>query len=57
MGYDHVIKQKTDQIDKLKVANNKLMDELISKLGFMDYRDFLALNRYLIEAKRHKKYH
>ena len=33
------------------------MDELVEKLGYMDYRDALACNRYIIEAKRSKDYH
>lgn len=33
------------------------MDELIEKLGYMDYRDALACNRYIIEAKRSGDYH
>ncbi len=33
------------------------MDELVEKLGYMDYRDALACNRYILEAKRHGDYH
>ena len=33
------------------------MDELILKLGYMDYRDALACNKYIIEAKRSGDYH
>jgi hypothetical protein len=33
------------------------MDELIEKLGYMDYRDALACNKYVLEAKRHSDYH
>ena len=32
------------------------MDELIDKLGYMDYRDLLACNKYIIEAKKSKEY-
>ena len=33
------------------------MDELIQKLGYMDYRDALACNKYIVEAKRSGDYH
>lgn len=33
--------------------NNKTMDDLIKKLGYLDYRDALACNKYILEAKRH----
>lgn len=33
------------------------MDELVEKLGYMDYRDALACNRYILEAKQSDDYH
>jgi hypothetical protein len=27
------------------------MDDLVEKLGYMDYRDALACNKYIMEAK------
>jgi len=33
------------------------MDDLVMKLGHMDYRDALAANKYILEAKRHGDYH
>ena len=33
------------------------MDELITKLGYMDYRDALACNKYILETKRSGDYH
>lgn len=56
-GYDHVIKEKAEMIDSLKVSNNEVMDQLILNLGYMDYRDALACNKYIIEAKRSGDYH
>lgn len=44
-------------IDSLKVSNNEVMDQLILNLGYMDYRDALACNKYIIEAKRSGDYH
>jgi hypothetical protein len=57
LGFDYLIKRKMDTIDKEKVWNNKVMDQLVEKLGYMDYRDFLTCNKYIIEAKRSKDYH
>ena len=55
--YDFVIKAKAESIDDEKNLNNVKMDELVAKLGYMDYRDALACNRYIIEAKRSGDYH
>lgn len=55
--FDFVIKEKAELIDSLKVYNNDKMDELIEKLGYMDYRDALACNKYILEAKRSQDYH
>ena len=33
------------------------MNELINALGFLDYRDFLAANKYIIESKKSSNYH
>lgn len=33
------------------------MDDLVMQLGHMDYRDALAANKYILEAKRHGDYH
>ena len=57
VGYDHIIKKRTDNIDKQKFWNNRVMDELVESLGYMDYRDALACNKYIMEAKRHGDYH
>ena len=57
VGFDHVIKKRADNIDKQKFWNNRVMDDLVNKLGYMDYRDALAANKYILEAKRHGDYH
>lgn len=57
VGYDHVIKKKTDLINKQKTWNNRVMDELVEKLGYIDYRDALACNKYILDTKRHGDYH
>ena len=55
--FDFIIKRKAEEIDSQKLHNNKKMDELVTKLGYMDYRDALACNKYIIEAKRSGDYH
>ncbi len=54
---DFVIKAKAEEIDNLKLNNNAKMEELVEKLGYMDYRDALACNKYIIEAKKSGDYH
>jgi hypothetical protein len=55
-GYDHIIKEKGDLMNNKKFYNNIMMDQLVEKLGFMDFRDMLALNKYMLEAKRTDDY-
>lgn len=55
--FDHIIKAKAEEIDSQKIQNNQKMDDLVTKLGYMDYRDALACNKYIIEAKRSGDYH
>ena len=56
-GFDYIIKEKADLMGDEKFENNKVMDQLVTKLGYMDYRDMLALNRYILDAKRQGDYH
>lgn len=56
-GYDHVIKQKTDLLNKQKTKNYRVMDDLVERIGYMDYRDALVCNKYILEAKRNGDYH
>lgn len=56
-SFDHVIKEKAEMIDSQKMFNNDKMDELIEQLGYMDFRDALACNKYILEAKRSRDYH
>ena len=55
--FDFIIKKKAEEIDSQKQHNNVKMDDLVDKLGYMDYRDALACNKYIIEAKRSGRYH
>jgi len=56
-GYDDFIKKKTDLLNQQKMKNYEAMNELVAKIGYMDYRDALACNKYILEAKRHGDYH
>ena len=55
--FDYIFKERAELIDSQKAANNKMMDDLVASLGYMDYRDALACNKYIIEAKRSGDYH
>lgn len=57
VGFDNEIKARIEEIDVQKIQNNKIMDELIQKIGYLDYRDALACNKYIIEAKKHSNLH
>lgn len=57
VGYDAIIKKRADMVDKQKFWNNRVMDDLVAQLGYMDYRDALAANKYIMEAKKHGDYH
>jgi hypothetical protein len=57
LGFDKFIKKKTDLIESQKFQNNRIMDLVVEKLGYMDYRDALVCNKYILEAKRSKDYH
>lgn len=55
--YDYILKSKQKENDEKKLLNDLKMDELVYKLGYMDYRDALACNKYIMEAKRSGEYH
>ena len=55
--FDYILKSKQRENDNKKQLNDMKMDELVAKLGYMDYRDALACNKYIIEAKRSGEYH
>ena len=57
LGFDQIIKEKTDLISNKKFHNNRVMDELVEKLGYIDYRDALAANKFILEAKKHGDVH
>lgn len=55
LGHDDYIRQRNKHQEKLE-ASDLHLDELVNKLGYLDLRDFVALNKYILEAKNHKEY-
>ena len=55
--FDYIYKERQELIDSQKKQNSVKMDQLVAQLGYMDYRDALACNKYIIEAKRSNDYH
>lgn len=55
-GYDHIIKERSDVANDRRFYNNKVMDHLVEQLGYLDYRDMLAANKYILESKAEKSY-
>ena len=56
-GFDEIIKEKNELISSKKFHNNKVMDDIVEKLGYIDYRDALAANKFILEAKKHGSVH
>ena len=56
-GHEEFLKLIRHKTDLKRNVNNQMMDQLVEKLGFLDYRDFLAVNKYIIESKRAEEYH
>lgn len=52
LGYDNFIHKINKEKQEILSKDNKI-DLLVNKLGYLDLREFLALNRYLLEAKTH----
>lgn len=52
VGFDSFIHKINKDKQEILSQDNKI-DLLVNKLGYMDLRDFLALNRYILEAKSH----
>jgi hypothetical protein len=52
VGFDSFIHKINKDKQEILSQDNKI-DLLVSKLGYMDLREFLAVNRYILEAKSH----
>jgi len=48
--FNDIMKEKQQMIDHGQYKSFREMDALIQKLGYLDYRDFLAANKYILEA-------
>lgn len=51
VGFDDYIKKRIKTLEKKE--SDAVLDELVTKLGYVDLRDFVALNKYVLEAKNH----
>ncbi len=60
MGFDDMIRTRSVRGMKFLQTNStyaqEMMDRLVAELGYLDYRDFLAVNKYVLEAKKSKEY-
>ena len=52
VGFDSFIHKINKDKQEILSQDNKI-DLLVNKLGYLDLREFLALNRYILEAKSH----
>lgn len=50
LGFDNLI---TNNLSSQKSSEDRQLQYLINKLGYVDFRDFVALNKYVLEAKNH----
>jgi hypothetical protein len=53
LGYDHIISEK---IRNMGVQDtNKHLNELVEKLGYLDLRDFIAINKFILQGRNHEE--
>jgi hypothetical protein len=57
MGYDEFVNELKEGIATEKYKNIKAMDNLVKHLGYIDYREMIAVNKYIIDARRSRDYH
>jgi len=50
--FDWILKNREAELERKKKLNSGMIRELVWKLGFLDYRDALALNKYILEARK-----
>jgi hypothetical protein len=56
LGYDDVIsEQLRNTTSARKREENNNLNELVEKLGYLDLRDFIAINKYILQAKNHEE--
>lgn len=54
LGYDHLIRRSSRTKNESEGESYNKLNELVNKLGYLDLRDFVALNKYVLEAKNHE---
>jgi hypothetical protein len=55
IGFDDYLRKRIKQT-KEETKSDVNMDELVAKLGFLDLREFIAVNKYVLEAENHVDY-
>lgn len=53
-GFEEAIEKKVKAFERQH--SSKEIMELVEKLGYLDLRDFVAVNKYVLDAKNHKEY-
>jgi len=56
LGYDHLIRRSSRTKNDSEGESYNKLNELVHKLGYLDLRDFVALNKYILEAKSHESH-
>jgi hypothetical protein len=56
LGYDSLIRRSSRAKHESEGESYNKLNELVNKLGYLDLRDFVALNKYILEAKNHENY-
>jgi hypothetical protein len=54
LGFDDYISERIRNTE-VKDTTNEL-NELVEKLGYLDLRDFIAINKYILQARNHEEY-
>ena len=55
VGFDKYITATSGSSQKtIKSSEERQLEDLVAKLGYVDFRDFVALNKYILEAHNHE---
>ncbi len=53
LGYDDIISEKVRNSENLDSVSD--LNELVNKLGYVDLKDYIALNKYILQAHNHNE--